>query len=65
MKPYALTEDRPLRINEFYSDSKPSLDDEPEEHQEIAYPRELSKRGLLVSVGITAAVVALLVFAIV
>ena len=60
MKPYALTENRPLRINESYSEQSPN-DAEQEEHQEIPYPRELSKPGLLVSLGITMVVVGLLI----
>jgi hypothetical protein len=66
MKPYALTENRPLGINELSSEPKSSFEEaEQEQHQEIAYPRELSKQGLLLSVGISAAVVTLLLIVIV
>lgn len=66
MKPYAFTESRPCMINEDHPDPSPDADvEQQEEDPEVSYPRELNKRGLLVSLGVSLGVVALLVIAIV
>jgi len=65
MKPCAFTENRPLMINEDQPDRSQHVDTEQEEDPEAGYPRELNKCGLLVSLGISLGVVALLVIGIV
>ena len=65
MKPYAFAESRPWMINEDHPDPSPDADTEQDEDPQISYPRELNKRGLLVSLGVSLGVVALLVIAIV
>lgn len=65
MKPCALTENRPPMIDEDRSDRVPHTDPEQDETPEARYPRELNKRGLLVSLVVSAAVVGLLVISLV
>ncbi|MFP3873312.1 MAG: hypothetical protein ACLFQT_05300 [Thiohalophilus sp.] len=65
MKPYVFAESRPWMINEDHPASSSDADAGEEEDPEVSYPRELNKRGLLVSLGVSLGVVALLVIAIV
>lgn len=62
MKPYTFTDNRPLMLNEEQADhAQQPADTGRDEAIEANYPRELNKRGLLVSLGISVAVVALLI----
>lgn len=64
MKPYAFTENRSVMPNHTKQDQDKDAVDRDDD-SEVNYPRDLNIRGLLVSVAISAAVVALLVITIV
>lgn len=64
MKPDAFTESRPWMIDEDHPDPSLDVDVEQEAEREVSYPRELNKQGLLVSLGVSLGVVALLVIVI-
>lgn len=64
MKPYTFTDNRSLMINEKQTDQpQESAETEQDEAFEANYPRELNKRGLLVSLGISVALVGVLIIA--
>ncbi|WP_134084460.1 hypothetical protein [Thiohalophilus thiocyanatoxydans] len=64
MKPDAFTESRPGMINEDHPDPSPDADVDQEADPQVSYPRELNKQGLLVLLGVSLGVVALLVIVI-
>lgn len=62
MKPYTFTDNRPLMINEDHADqSQQPADTEQDDAFETNYPRDLNKRGLLLSLGISVAVIGFLI----
>lgn len=65
MKPFALTENRSLMSDgeqppRSQNDAEAGEEESPD--PEAIYPRDLDKRGLLVSLGVSVIVVALLIF---
>lgn len=70
MKPYAFTDNRSLMLNRTEQEQEQVQDEDKDavaqdDDSEANYPRDLNMRGLLVSVAISAAVVALLVITII